>query len=253
MPLTPRRGVEVYATRLIQYCEDLLAAEGVRLGILFPSIVEFYERLGWFRQPEDQVEFCWNPSQQLIPQHPYQLRLFGPEVSLQTLARVYEQVSAPCGGALVRCEGIWKEHLTWQREDLDLFWIAYIRQEPVAFVRARRTDLGLLLQEATCVSEHSAALLPLLNQQAKAVNPAALTQFRSNLARHHPLASLLDDFGVGATWSVTSPQTSMLMAKELTTSGGKQLIGSDVVALTRTDFGTGLPWQPRTWWAVDRF
>jgi hypothetical protein len=233
---------------VLQHCEDLLAGEGVTVAVLFANIVEFYERLGWVRQPEDEVEFPWTPSDRYQAGSPYNLRPFEPEVSQQALAKIYEQTPGPAGGALVRSEAVWTEYRSWQREDLDLFWIAYLREAPVAYVRGRRIEKGLLLQEATSLPEHCAALLPLLNQQAKVASPAAGVTFRSILSRLHPLARDLD--GLGATWGVTSPQTSMLMIKELPAGGGQR---RGAVLLTGEHFRTGLPWQPRTWWAADRF
>lgn len=237
-----------YATRVVQYCEDLLAAEGIRLAVLFANIVEFYERLGWVRQPEDEVEFPWTPSERYSSESPYDLRPFGPNVSQPALAKIYEQTPECAGGALVRSEGVWREYRTWQREELDLFWIACVQEMPVAYVRGRRIAHGLFLQEATSLPEHALALLPLLNQQVKVASPAARVTFRSILSRRHPLACILD--GMGAVWRVTSPQTSMLMSKELPSAGGHRRVAT---ALTGEHFRTGLPWQPRSWWAADRF
>jgi hypothetical protein len=223
--------------------------------VLFCTIVDFYERLGWTAVQEDWVEFSVRGPVSENCLHDYHLSLFDPASMSGAVSKLYDETSAETGGALVRCQGLWNEYGAWQREEIDLFWTASKHNEVVAYVRGRWTNGAILLLEATCRQGHQPALLLLLNQQRKVAGGEKSMTFQAFLSPKHPLAELLANVGVPLTWRKTGADTSTMMIKSL-----QQVSPADNSSLpprnrflSLLDFDGNLPWWPRTWWGVDRF
>jgi len=240
-----------YATRVLRFCEELLAREGHRLAGLFCNIVEFYRRLGWLPIEEDFLEFvCESPWPNF--QNPnYRICAVDSGIPQKALEELCERAAPESASALVRSPEIWNDYQHWHRDDDDLRWAALIGDMPVAFVRGRRTPTGVLLQEAIALSQHQPALLTLIGRQAQIAGERK--QFQTNLSRQHPLAKLLEQKGAKHCWKKTSGQTTMLMLKTLKPGLSHSHGLSTERFLTIQDFERKFPWEPRTWWAIDRF
>jgi predicted acetyltransferase len=244
-----------YASAVLAYCEDFLRAQGYPLAVLFCTIINFYERRGWSRVQEDWVEFSLRGPVSKAGLQDYHLSPFDPALMSEALSRLYDDTSEETGGALVRCQELWKEYTAWRREAIDLFWTASEQNEPVAYVRGRWAEGGVLLLEVTCRQGHEAALLLLLDQQRNMAGGEKSVAFRALLSPKHPLAELLTDAGVPLAWRKTGADTSMMMIKPLQQiSPTNNSCSSDWErSLSLHDFDRELPWWPRTWWGIDRF
>jgi len=231
-----------YATQVLAMCEEVMRERGYGVAILFCSIVEFYQRLGWSVVEEDWIEFALPRSR---PPSSYRVE----QVSLTEIPRTIRQLFDEAGhNAIVRPDDLWEEYGRWQREDADLFLSAYTGDQPVACVRGRRAreKAGIRLMEAAFLGGHDDALLRLLQQQRATIAGDAPVKVHAFLSQAHPLASALTRAGIETTWKRTSPEVGVMMCKPLAVPRADVFLRAD-------DFAAGVPWSPRVWWAIDRF
>jgi GNAT superfamily N-acetyltransferase len=243
-----------YATSVLQYCQDFLRTQGYRLGVLFCTIVDFYQPLGWSCVEEDWVEFTLGGSCPLSAPRGYRLAQVSAVSFSEQASLLYNQTPESSAGAVVRPDGLWQEYQNWQREDIDLFWGAFDGDRLVAYVRGRRAGSDVLLQEITCLHAHRAVLPGLLEAQRGLVRPSGPVTFHAYLSRQHSLIDSLKNCRVRLTWRKTAADTSTMMIKPLGPNDKSEASHpAGERFLTAHDFETRLPWWPRSWWAIDRF
>jgi GNAT superfamily N-acetyltransferase len=204
-----------FASAALAKCEWILRSEGFRTGVLFCTIVAFYERLGWRVVPEPPLPAIttWRADV------PVQIRRMDLEADWRMLSGLYDRVKT---GAVLRDEELWREYASWVREDPELLFGAFWGSDLVAYVRGRRSPEGLELLEMTALPDFTSVIASLVQAQLKIV---------------------------GSTIVATPP--SRMMTKDLQAEPHSP--EENTVWLDPNTLVNDVPWQPRVWWPADHF
>lgn len=228
------------ATLVLEYCVQVMGDQGYGVAILFCTIADFYRRLGWKPLVEDRVEFTLPP---LAVDSSYQLSPIEQKSIPAAVRDLSQQFS---DAAIERSELIWQEFAVWSRDDADLFWAAWRGNELAGYVRGRRARNDPRVIELLDAVSRPGDEAALLQQQRLIVAVDNAVKFHAMFSPAHPLAATLTDSDIELNWQPTTPETSIMMFKPLRDDAAPEF-------LTAQDFQVGLPWQPRSWWGIDRF